>query len=196
MHPEIDTPAGIARPNKQTSVKNRRMNPPRPARSTAERFFPSVNDRIMLTHSFSRLAPEAGTGNAPPALPATDASVAQQNSYLKQKCNRTGPPPAPSWRRWACPATAPTTGLNPVRTGLVRERTPVGLPGRGGRQRASRFGQEKSWNGLPSPPTAEMKSHSACLGQQCSADFVFHVPREAPPIARHCFHADGNIEPS
>jgi hypothetical protein len=27
----MDIPAGKARPSKQTSVKNRRMNPPRPA---------------------------------------------------------------------------------------------------------------------------------------------------------------------
>jgi hypothetical protein len=33
VQPEIDIPAGMARHNKQTSVKNRRMNPPRPASS-------------------------------------------------------------------------------------------------------------------------------------------------------------------
>jgi hypothetical protein len=31
VQPEIEIPAGMARHNKQTSVKNRRMNPPRTA---------------------------------------------------------------------------------------------------------------------------------------------------------------------
>jgi hypothetical protein len=31
VQPEIEIPAGMAKHNKQTSVKNRRMNPPRPA---------------------------------------------------------------------------------------------------------------------------------------------------------------------
>jgi hypothetical protein len=33
VQPDIEIPAGMARHNKQTSVKNRRMNPPRPAYS-------------------------------------------------------------------------------------------------------------------------------------------------------------------
>jgi len=33
VQPEIDIPAGMATHNKQISVKNRRMNPPRPASS-------------------------------------------------------------------------------------------------------------------------------------------------------------------
>jgi hypothetical protein len=33
VQPEIEIPAGMARHNKQTSVRNRRMKPPRPALS-------------------------------------------------------------------------------------------------------------------------------------------------------------------
>jgi hypothetical protein len=48
VQPEIEIPAGMARHNKQTSVKNRRMNPPRPALSSRRTVTPEIIGKIGL----------------------------------------------------------------------------------------------------------------------------------------------------
>jgi hypothetical protein len=48
VQPEIEIPAGMARHNKQTSVKNRRMNPPRPAASMRETVPPNTPENLLF----------------------------------------------------------------------------------------------------------------------------------------------------
>jgi hypothetical protein len=57
VQPEIEIPAGIARHNKQTSVKNRRMNPPRPALSNRGTVPPDTIGKIGLQANFSSPLP-------------------------------------------------------------------------------------------------------------------------------------------
>jgi hypothetical protein len=52
VQPEIEIPVGMARNNKQTSVKNRRMNPPRPALSNSETVPPEPVGKLRLQANF------------------------------------------------------------------------------------------------------------------------------------------------
>jgi hypothetical protein len=54
VQPEIEIPAGMARHNKQTSVKNRRMNPPRPALSSRGTVTPEPVGKIGLKQTSRR----------------------------------------------------------------------------------------------------------------------------------------------
>ena len=58
VQPEIEIPAGIARHNKKTSVKNRRMNPPRPALSNRGTVCPNTSEEMSYrnpaaSHTFT-----------------------------------------------------------------------------------------------------------------------------------------------
>jgi hypothetical protein len=57
VQPEIEIPAGMARQNKQTSVKNRRMNPPRPALSSRGTVTPEIIGKIGLKQTSCSLPP-------------------------------------------------------------------------------------------------------------------------------------------
>src|SRR5208337_3769323 len=85
VQPEIEIPAGTARHNKQTSVKNRRMNPPRPASSIRGTVFPNTSEIRQKIVCFSDM-PKAG--------PQPVGESRSQNP--REKCIRAGPSPAGS----------------------------------------------------------------------------------------------------
>jgi len=62
VQPEIEIPAGIARHNKQTSVKNRRMNPPRPALSNCGTVTPDNIGKNSVIANFPAPPPVFASG--------------------------------------------------------------------------------------------------------------------------------------
>jgi len=75
VQPEIEIPAGMARHNKQTSVKNRRMNPPRPALSSRGTVTPEKIGKIGLkqTSLLMSLVFACGMRLVLPEFQATDS---------------------------------------------------------------------------------------------------------------------------
>jgi hypothetical protein len=107
LQPEIEIPAGMARHNKQTSVKNRRMNPPRPASSNRGTAYPEPVGKSELPANFpspspafagperlilrerahARLKKAAENGNALSERPA---------NMPRPACRRSNPPQWPA----------------------------------------------------------------------------------------------------
>ena len=82
MQPEIVNPAGMATPNKQISVKNRRMNPPRPARSNRGTVCPSSSRNLRFIAILQ--SPSSSYCCGPPAQSTRDR--AKPNLSLFAPC--------------------------------------------------------------------------------------------------------------
>jgi hypothetical protein len=59
MQPEMEIPAGIVKHNKQRSVRNRRMNPPRPARALRNGLSKESSEGSGYSGPLSLLKPSA-----------------------------------------------------------------------------------------------------------------------------------------